>query len=107
MHLPGTRILLRLIERVGLRIENLYRAILDRGAAHKRSAPRQDPDVALDLFVLRQLVISGGPSVLAVFIAIKPGVVGTAQPGGSVDQRVEYRLQIEGRAADDLQNIAG
>ena len=31
----------------------------------------------------------------------------SAQPGGGLDQCVEHRLQIEGRAADDLEHIAG
>ena len=30
-----------------------------------------------------------------------------AQPRGGFDQRVEHRLQIEGRAADDLEHVAG
>ena len=32
---------------------------------------------------------------------------GAAQPSGGLDQRIQNRLQIEGRAADDLQHIAG
>ena len=30
-----------------------------------------------------------------------------AQPCGRLDQRVEHRLQIEGRAADDLEHVGG
>ena len=30
-----------------------------------------------------------------------------AQPGGRFDQCVEYRLQIEGRAADDFEHVRG
>ena len=30
-----------------------------------------------------------------------------AQPGRRLDQRVEHRLQIEGRAADDLEHVGG
>ena len=33
--------------------------------------------------------------------------VGLAQPGRRFDQRVEHRLQIEGRAADDLEHVGG
>ena len=33
--------------------------------------------------------------------------IGIAKPRGGFDQRIEHRLQIEGRAADDLQHVAG
>ena len=33
--------------------------------------------------------------------------VGIAQPRSSLNYRIEHRFQIEGRAADDLQHVAG
>ena len=33
--------------------------------------------------------------------------VGLAEPGRRFDQRLEHRLQIEGRAADDLEHVGG
>ena len=33
--------------------------------------------------------------------------LGVAEPRGGLDERVEHRLQIEGRAADDLEHVAG
>jgi hypothetical protein len=33
--------------------------------------------------------------------------IGIAEPRGGFDERVEHRLQVEGRAANDLQHIAG
>src|SRR5262249_17731044 len=35
------------------------------------------------------------------------GHIRLAQPRGRLDQRVEHRLQIEGRAADDLEHVGG
>ena len=35
------------------------------------------------------------------------GLIGIAKPGGGLDHRIEHGLQIEGRAADDLQHVAG
>ncbi len=35
------------------------------------------------------------------------GLVGIAQPRCRLDNRIEHRLQIECRAADDLQHVAG
>ena len=34
-------------------------------------------------------------------------IIGFAQPRRRLDQRVEHRLQIEGRAADDLEHVGG
>ena len=34
-------------------------------------------------------------------------MIGFAQPRRRFDQRVEYRLQVERRAADDLEHIGG
>src|SRR5215831_6230338 len=35
------------------------------------------------------------------------GYIRLAQPRGRLDQRVEHRLQIERRAADDLEHVGG
>src|SRR5262245_4027705 len=35
------------------------------------------------------------------------GLVCTAKPRGRLDKRVKHRLQIEGRAADDLEHVGG
>ncbi len=37
---------------------------------------------------------------------VHQGHLGLTQPRGGFDQRIEHRLQVEGRAADDLQHIA-
>jgi hypothetical protein len=39
--------------------------------------------------------------------AVDEGHLGVAQPHASFDQRIDHRLQVEGRAADDLQHVAG
>jgi hypothetical protein len=36
-----------------------------------------------------------------------PRAFSVAKPGGGLNQSVEHRLQVEGRPADNLQNIAG
>ena len=35
------------------------------------------------------------------------GLVGIAKPGRRFNERLEHRLQIEGRAADDLEHVGG
>ena len=39
--------------------------------------------------------------------AVDRAVAGVAEAGGRFGEGVEHRLQIEGRAADDLQHVAG
>ena len=34
-------------------------------------------------------------------------MVGVAEPGGRLHQRLQHRLQVEGRAADDLEHVGG
>ena len=35
------------------------------------------------------------------------GLVGVAQPGGRFDERLQHGLEVEGRAADDLEHVGG
>ena len=39
--------------------------------------------------------------------AEQPGMLGIAQPRSRLDQRIEHGLQIECRAADDLEHVGG
>ena len=39
--------------------------------------------------------------------AVDRAVSGVAEPGGRFGEGVEHRLQVEGRAADDLEHVAG
>ena len=45
------------------------------------------------------------PGQLA-FTPIYRGLVGVAKPGGGLGNGIKHRLQIESRAADDLQYVA-
>src|SRR5262249_33688978 len=51
--------------------------------------------------IARELVVN------ATFLTIDRGPIRLAQPRGRFDERVEHRLQIEGRAADDLEHVGG
>src|SRR5262249_29071531 len=35
------------------------------------------------------------------------GVLGLAEPSGGLDKRIEHRLELESRAADDLEDLRG
>ena len=54
----------------------------------------------------REAVIGGQPVDVAVLLE-DDALVGGAQPGRRRDQRIEHGLQVEGRAADDLEHVGG
>ena len=43
----------------------------------------------------------------SVFLAGDGRLVGIAEPGRRFDKRLQHRLQIESRAADDLEHVGG
>ena len=43
----------------------------------------------------------------AILLSGDGGLVGIAEPCGRFDERLQHRLQIEGRAADDLEHVGG
>ena len=57
--------------------------------------------------VLRRKAVAG--DVMVEPVPGKPDghPVGATKMPGQLDQRIEYRLQIEGRAADDLEHVGG
>ena len=60
--------------------------------------------------VLREFVgeaVSCYTLVHAVTLAGDSTLISLAQPGGSFDEGIQYRFEIERRAADDLENIGG
>ena len=87
MHVASPSVFFRFVERVGFRIQDLYRTALYRGASDKRPRPGKDPDGALDLLVFGGLIVAGGPPVFAPFVAVDTGMVGAAQPGSRGDHR--------------------
>ena len=65
-------------------------------------APRAHPQLPHDLLVLRRLTETGGNFEHVARGTQDVGSIGIAQAASRLDQRVEHRLQIKGRAADDL-----
>ena len=58
---------------------------------------------------IRQFVADAVNRGIAKHVAVldgNPAAVAVAQPRGGLQQRVEHRMQVEGRAADDLQHVA-
>src|SRR4030095_14883685 len=78
---------------------------LDLDPAHERSSPTWDGVLLNELSELSWNSEVRRPSVdLAVKPQDKP-CIRTTEPGGVFDERREYRLQIERRAADHLEHF--
>src|SRR5262249_35429549 len=76
-------------------------AIQDRAPGCPPSANRQFDEIHRDWPVM-------GPEHEGFsFSQENRGVVCIAQPRGALDEGVQYLLQIEGRATDDLQHVGG
>ena len=99
------------IARNGGHIVNMHGAALADGPERRHSA--RSGRVAYAPVPLRYASYSGGNPKFAAsraniaLAAVDHGLIGIAKPRGGLDHRIEHRLQIEGRAADDLQHVAG
>ena len=80
---------------------------LEQGAPGDRAALRHHRDV---LDVIQELggeAVDVGAIEHAVLVAGDGGLVGLAQAGGRLDQRLQHRLQVERRPADDPEHVGG
>src|SRR5262249_31918731 len=81
------------------------------GASKKGSAPRRERErepVLLDALVLfLGMAVARGPAVDFTVAPEQHDVVCLAKPGCRLCKRVQHGLQIERRAADDLEHVGG
>ena len=99
----------KLVFCVGLRIENMDRRALEHELGQSRIAAP-----GLEWYAL-QLILQSGDQPKFACERKKPRSLGRAnvsdvrlaKPDRRFDQRFEHRLQIEGRAADDLEHVGG
>ncbi len=106
MDLPGSGVLLRFVQRVGLRVRYLDGPSLLRGASDQGPGARRNAHVPLDPLIFERLVVSCGPTVFAVLVAIEAGMIGAAQPRGRIHDSLQDRIQVKSRTADNLQHFA-
>ena len=97
--------------------QHVFRVILNVSymddVAFKRSSPSDRAPTRFELD-LCHIVTDGGrePMACGMFVdcaaqAMNRRHIGVAQPHCGFNQRVEHRLQIEGRAADHLEHVGG
>jgi len=53
------------------------------------------------------MAITRNPSEKFTLTLEQKGMISLAQPRRRLDERIEHGLQIEGRAADDLEHVGG
>ena len=92
---------------IGLDVCDLNDPAFEHRPARDRAAVRLD---GMSLHVV--LLLGGKPEAGDVLIGAVPRQpdahpVGAAEPRRRLDQRIEHRPQVEGRAADDLEHVRG
>src|SRR5262249_50077008 len=73
-------------------------------AAIRRHLPVPEifPDLCVDI---GRVTVAGNPVEKLALTLEEPGVISAAQPRHRFDQRIEHRLQVESRTADNLKHI--
>src|SRR5262249_36742644 len=90
-----------------LRIENLDRCAIEQRAAGHGIAPRFEWGLLQFLEqLLRKAIMSLGTKIASFIWTDELPDVRLAEPNGRLHQRVEHLLQIEGRAADELEHVS-
>jgi hypothetical protein len=102
-HLSSVGTAFRIFLRLRLKIRHMDRPPLQQGTSAGRAA--YDGDRVSKR--RRERPIMGAYCQSAILELEDPYVFGTAENCGGLDQRVEHRLKIEFRAADNLENVGG
>src|SRR5262249_48028960 len=85
----------------------MYNPTFQQRSSHDRAPLRHHRD-GTDIFEeLRREAMSLGRKEGFAFLPGNGGFVGFTKSSGGFDKRLQYRLKIEGRAADDLKHIGG
>src|SRR5262249_6680224 len=87
-------------------VENLDGTTLHGGTAGDSAAPERDRVVQIRLSIRRGVVARGTAQEGAVETPDE-SAFGLAEPDRVLGQRLEHRLQVERRAPDDLEQLAG
>ena len=92
---------------IGLDIGDLHGSPLEGGSRRDAVPSRSDRVPIHELHELRRRVVRCGHTQQLTVEAEEERPVGAAQPDGVLRDRLEHRRQLEGRAADHLQHLAG
>ena len=93
--------------RIGLRIEDLYCPILNSSAPDDRAVSWPNRVTVYPLPKARRGIVIRCEVVQLTVRPKDEPLLGCAKPRRALDQSVEHRLQIERRAANDLEHVGG
>ena len=88
-------------------IENLHRLAFRRSSPGDRATARRNWMSRHELVEFARIAIARNLSVLFALLPIDRCHLSFAKPSRRLDQRVEHRLQIKSRAADNLEHVGG
>ena len=101
--LPGAAGALRKFVGLGLKISHVHRTPFEHGASANRSPDDRDDEAG---GLRDRTVVRVRPQILAVE-AEDGRVRGCAEAGRALDDRLQDRLEVRGRRADDPQDLGG
>src|SRR6516165_12326201 len=93
--------------RIGLSVWNMDDLALECGPSCQRSPTDRNGMLPEILFELGGATVVGREITGLAVSSEEQYVVSSAQPRGGLNQCIQHRLKIKGRAADDLQHICG
>ena len=105
--MPKIAVSFRLVLRVRERVGDVDRPAFDRSTTLERSTSKLVRMGRLIGAKLRRLAGAGHEPQSVPLAQGDRALVGAAKPNCRIDQRSEDWLQVEGRAADDLEHIGG
>src|SRR5262249_22292293 len=94
--------------RIGLCIDDMHRRPFKQRPTGHAPTPRLEFQMSMLSFELRgKSVARPRPKGAALCWKRNVPYIGFGKPSRRLDQRVEHGLQIEGRAADNLEHVGG
>ena len=88
-------------------ILDVDRPTLERGPRRDRMPSGPDRVTRYELLVLWRHVVGGRHTNEIAIVSVDESPFRFAQPRRRFSERIEHRLQVKGRAADDLEHVGG
>src|SRR5437763_2958460 len=90
---------------ISLNIDNLDHFSLEHGSSKHRTPIQSQWMIVHVADIFRRIAVACNKWISVASRAMEGCTVGLAQPRGRFHERIEHRLQIERRAADDLEHV--
>src|SRR5262245_1915200 len=93
--------------RIGEHVRNVYNPALQRDTSRDSISAGGNRMLPHVFFQLRRVSVASRNAIDVAITKENEVVLRLAQPSCRLHERIEHRLQIEGRAADDLEHVSG